>query len=176
MHKTQKDSQERITREMQKESLERIARTSPQSMQRPGVGVGVFILRKDSLPYTFLLGLRKGSHGAGTWSLPGGHIEMYDDEITTAIREVKEETGLYLGAPRLAGVYTNDPMPQWGKHYITVYVKASFIENGDEPRILEPDKCAEWRWCSLNRLPSPLFPPIENLLKTGYSPWREPIV
>ncbi len=37
----------------------------------PKIGVGVLIIRDGKL----LLGRRKGSHGAATWSAPGGHLE-----------------------------------------------------------------------------------------------------
>ena len=39
----------------------------------PKVGIGVMIQNADGL---VLLGLRKGSHGSGEWSFPGGHLEM----------------------------------------------------------------------------------------------------
>ncbi len=41
-------------------------------MPAPQVGVGVLILRDGKV----LLGRRKGSHGAGCWSAPGGHLEF----------------------------------------------------------------------------------------------------
>lgn len=37
-------------------------------MSQPRIGVGVLIFRDGKL----LLGKRKGSHGAGHWSAPGG--------------------------------------------------------------------------------------------------------
>lgn len=43
---------------------------------------------------------------------------------------------------------------------------------GGEAKIMEPDKCEEWRWCDWNNLPSPLFIPIQNLLKQKYNPFQ----
>lgn len=41
-------------------------------MSSPRIGVGVLIFRDGKL----LLGKRRGSHGAGDWSAPGGHLEF----------------------------------------------------------------------------------------------------
>jgi 8-oxo-dGTP diphosphatase len=67
------------------------------------VGVGVFI-NKDG---QFLIGRRIGSHGAGTWALPGGHMEYGETFSQTAKREIREETGLEIDNVRIAAV-TND--------------------------------------------------------------------
>ena len=65
-------------------------------MDRPLVGVGVFIKRDGK----YLLGKRKGAHGAGQWSLPGGHLEGGESFEDCCIREVKEETGLDISNVR----------------------------------------------------------------------------
>ena len=48
-------------------------------------------------PHTkkFLL-LHYPTHGKGHWDFPKGHVEPGEDEIDTAKREIKEETGLYV--------------------------------------------------------------------------------
>ena len=38
-------------------------------------------------------------------------------------------------------------------------------DSEEEPKIMEPDKCEQWAWFSPDSLPSPLFVPIQNLLK-----------
>ena len=81
------------------------------------------MLRKDEV----LLGKRRGSHGAGTWALLGGHLEFGETVEVCALREAEEETGLKVQILR-QGPYTNDAMPAEGKHYVTVIVVASSTE------------------------------------------------
>ena len=76
-----------------------------------------------------------------------------------AIREVGEETGLAIVDIKPV-TFTEDFFMEEGLHYITIYVKA--LTYG-EPLLLEPDKCAEWRWVKPYDPPNPLFLPIENL-------------
>ena len=129
----------------------------------PRVGVGIIILRDGHI----LLGLRKGSHGAGTWALPGGHLEFGESVEDCARREAFEETGLRLKLIK-PGPYTNDLMPSEAKHYVTVYVQAS-VEPGD-PKVLEPEKCEAWAWFKWSALPENLFLPLKNLLGQGFAP------
>jgi len=129
----------------------------------PSVGVGVIILR-DGL---VLLGQRIGSHGAGTWALPGGHLEFGETVEQCAAREVLEETGLELREFE-AAPYTNDVFASEQKHYVTLFI-VSASQQG-EPAILEPGKCLGWRWFRWSALPSPLFQPLQTLVDTGYVP------
>jgi 8-oxo-dGTP pyrophosphatase MutT (NUDIX family) len=59
----------------------------------PRVGVGVFV--RDGRG-RFLAGRRRGSHGAGSLALPGGHLEFGEGFADCARREVAEETGLAI--------------------------------------------------------------------------------
>ena len=55
------------------------------------VGVGLYLFNDK---HQLLLGLRKSSHGCGTWCPPGGHMEFGESNEQAAIREAREETGL----------------------------------------------------------------------------------
>ncbi len=130
---------------------------------RPLVGIGVIIVRDGRI----LLGKRIGSHGAGTWALPGGHLEFAESVEGCAAREVLEETGLSIEVTG-RGPYTSDVFPEEQKHYVTLFVEAR-CEQG-EPEILEPEKCLAWQWFYWSALPEPKFPPLTSLHQSGYVP------
>ncbi|MHB0858170.1 MAG: nucleotide triphosphate diphosphatase NUDT15 [Anaerolineae bacterium] len=130
---------------------------NPKGMEpRPLVGMGVLVMRGDLI----LLGRRLGAHGEGTYAAPGGHIEFGESLAEAARREVREECGLEIEAPRLLSVGTY----MWGddKHYIDVDVVCQAPTG--EPCTLEPAKCAGWAWYALSALPSPLFVVTENMI------------
>jgi hypothetical protein len=57
----------------------------PPPRLRPLVGVGVVVVRPtDNKIY---VGVRKGSHGATKWALPGGHLEWGESWADCAARE-----------------------------------------------------------------------------------------
>ncbi len=133
---------------------------------RVRVGVAI-VLRWGS---EVLMGLRKGSHGAGTWAFPGGHLEKGESVFQCAARELVEETGTEI-SPELFKklTYTNDVFESEGKHYITLYVETFYEGRCGIPRVMEPEKCEKLQWFSAP--PSPLFLPVQNLLATGYKIW-----
>lgn len=125
------------------------------------VGIGVFIFKDKK----FLMGKRLGSHGEGCWSVPGGHLEFGESFAQTAEREVLEETGLRIKNIRF-GAVTNDYFEKEGKHYVTIWMLSDY-ESG-EATILELDKYVDQDWFDFDTLPSPLFLPWEQLLKSEF--------
>lgn len=77
---------------------------------------------------------------AGDWAgvtFPGGHVEDGESIIESVIREVKEETGLDIKAPRLCG------LKQWqnadGSRYLVLFYKTNqfsgTIQSSDEGEV-----------------------------------------
>jgi len=60
----------------------------------PIPGVGAVVLRKHDGRFEVLLVRRRSEPMAGTWSLPGGAIELGETTREACAREVLEETGL----------------------------------------------------------------------------------
>ena len=129
----------------------------PGAEKRPLVGVAVIVIREGQV----LLGKRKRAHGAGTWALPGGHLEFFETIEDCARREVSEETGLRIGNIR-PFAFTNDRFKEEEMHYVTLFVTAE--HKAGEALVREPDKCEAWEWFSWQDLPQPRFLPLENLL------------
>lgn len=61
---------------------------------RPVPGVGAVVLREHEGRREVLLVKRARAPLAGTWSLPGGAIELGETAAEACVREVREETGL----------------------------------------------------------------------------------
>ena len=115
----------------------------------PRVGIAVIVLKDGKI----LLGRRKGSHGAGEYASPGGHLEHLERFEDCAVREVREETGMEIGPLRFLRVMN---IRQYApRHYIDVAFAADWVSG--EPEVREPDKIEGWAWYDLARLPSPLF-------------------
>lgn len=131
----------------------------PQSdMKRPGVGVAVIVIKNNKV----LLGKRIGSHGSGTWNFPGGKLDFYETLEDCAKREAKEEANIEITVRRFLTI-TNDMFRSEGKHYVTIFMLSDY--KSGEVKVMEPEKCTEWKWFYWNGLPEPLFLPIKNLLK-----------
>ena len=131
---------------------------------RPQIGIAVIIRKGNKV----LLGMRKGSHGSGAWSFPGGHLEFGEQIEVCAEREAQEETGALVLVVR-RGPFTNDIFDEEHRHYVTLFVVADYVSGDIETR--EPEKCERWEWFDWKDLPRPLFLPIQNLLKTGFDPF-----
>ncbi len=135
------------------------------------VGTGVIVWNNGKV----LVGKRKGSHGAGYWALPGGHLD-YTDKTLKACgeREVFEETGITCNvfSPdnyRQDLFTTYDILSEDGsKIYTTCYLVAEYLIGGKVTKdkkgremILprEPKKCEGWYWKSLGELAADICTP-----------------
>ena len=116
---------------------------------QPKVGIGVMIVKYGAV----LLGQRRGSHGAGEYAFPGGHLEYMESFEQCAQRETLEECGLEIDNIRLqfvANVQTYAP-----RHYVHVGLLADW--KSGIPDVLEPEASGAWHWYPLDHLPHPLF-------------------
>lgn len=112
-----------------------------------------------------LLGKRRGSHGAGYYAAPGGHIEYGESFEAAARREVREETGLEITGLRLLAVgnylFTRD---DGLRHYIDVDFVCEAPEG--EAQLCEPEKCEGWDWYDPAALPAPLFIVTQRMIES----------
>lgn len=123
-------------------------------------GVAVMITRDGKI----LLGKRKGAHGAGTWSFPGGKPEAGESDENAVKRETKEECGLEL--TNLQAFASNIvEFEEINEVHQTRFFTANALP-GQEPVLLEPNKCEEWRWFGWDEVPRPLFEPVRNLFES----------
>ena len=130
---------------------------SDKKSARPIIGVGVLVWRDKQL----LLGKRIAEKQDVSWQFPGGHLEDDETVIQCASREVLEETGLTVKAPRHLG-FTNTMFSVGERQYITLFVSCDY--EAGMVQVLEPEKCEVWQWFDYQKLPSPLFQPIEIFL------------
>ena len=128
----------------------------------PRVGIGVMVFKDGKV----LVTKRKGSHGAGEYAWPGGHLEHMESIVDCAKREVMEEAGIEIENVRFLRLLNFKEYAP--KHYVDIGMVADWKTG--EPQVLEPEKAEEWIWCDPENLPEPLFgalPTYPIALKTG---------
>ena len=130
----------------------------------------VFLMRGDAADTEVLLQLRQNTgfmddHWAAA---AAGHVERGETAVDAANREAAEE--IAVGDLELEFVTamqrTQRDLP------IDERIDFFFLTRSwsGEPRIVEPQKCAELRWCRLDALPEPVVPhelAVLDSLRTG---------
>lgn len=130
----------------------------------PLVGTACFVVREGKL----LLMRRLGSHGAGTWCTPGGHLDFGEAPAACAARETREETGIAVTNIRFMGI-TNDRFAYRGeRHYVTLWFAADYAEG--DTHVAAPREADAVGWFAPGELPEPLFLSLLNLLSGNCLP------
>ena len=132
----------------------------------------VFLLRDGSTGTEVLLQLRRNTgYMDNHWAAAAaGHVERGETAIDAAHREAAEE--IAVTALDLEFVTAM----QHTQHAAPIDERIDFFFTArswsGEPRIVEPEKCAELRWYPLDALPDPVVPHEREVLsglRTGTS-------
>jgi len=113
----------------------------------PLVGVGAIIIERDRVV------LVKRAHPplAGTWSIPGGVLEMGETIRQAAAREALEETGIAVEVGELLGVYDRilrDADERTRYHYVLI----DFLCRRIAGQLQAAGDAAEARWFTRGEL------------------------
>lgn len=139
------------------------------ALRRPKVGLAVIVRRPDG---RILMLRRKGAHGAGTWSVPGGHMEAGETPLRGCLRELDEETGIQPICIVMLPHYTVVDFGGTAGAYVTLYALADVPVDAVAVN-REPEKCEGWWWVGRDEVQTPLFEPLAQALKL-FDPWALP--
>lgn len=117
-----------------------------------GVGVGALIV--DANGRLFLS--RRGAESKnerGLWEFHGGSVEFGEKLADALRREMLEEYGIEIQVGELLDV-VDHILPDEKQHWVSPAFVCT-ISSG-EPRILEPEKCAEIGWFAPDQMPAGL--------------------
>jgi len=118
----------------------------------------VFLLRDGASGTEVLLQLRQGTgYMDDHWAAAAaGHVERGETAYDAAHREAHEElgiTGLDLSfVTSMQRTQHDEPIDERIDFFFTARSWTG------EPRVVEPDKAADLRWCPLDTLPDPVVP------------------
>jgi mutator protein MutT len=90
----------------------------------------------------------------GHWETPGGSVEFGETLEQAVKREMLEEYGAEIEIIEQFPA-ADHLIPAEGQHWVATTFLARF-KTGQEPAIMEPDKCDEIGCFPLSKLPSPL--------------------
>jgi 8-oxo-dGTP diphosphatase len=124
----------------------------------------VFLMRDGARGPEVLLQLRQNTgYMDGHWAAAAaGHVERGETALDAAHREAAEE----IAVAALDLEFVTAMQRTRGGEPIDERIDFFFVARhwSGEPRIVEPAKCAELRWCRLDALPEPVVPHERQVL------------
>lgn len=131
--------------------------------EAPLVGVGVLVWRGERI----LLIRRGRPPGEGEWSLPGGAQDLGETLFETAIREVREETGLEISPISILTAVDNivrDPDDRIRYHYTIIDILADWVSGEPQPR----DDIVAVRWATVEEaIAAVAWPETKRVIRMG---------
>jgi mutator protein MutT len=118
-----------------------------------GVAVGAFVLNEKGELFLMKRG-KKAKNEKGTWEAPGGAVEFGETLLHAIKREMKEEFGTTIEVLEQFPAVDHFIVKE-KQHWVPTTFLCRF-KKSSIPQILEPEKCEEIAWFSLNKLPRPL--------------------
>ena len=118
----------------------------------PAVTADCMVFNQEGDKILVLLIKRKNDPYKDCWAFPGGFINIDESAEDTAIRELKEETGLIVSKVEQLKAYSNpDRDPR--ERVITI----AFIAESTIMDVKGGDDAKEARWFEISNLPSLAF-------------------
>lgn len=155
-------------------TMEQAARKYDDTPLEMRIKNGVAIAVTCDATHEFLIAKRKNAHGTGEWALPGGSIDPGELSVDAAVRELKEETGLQVTGKDLELVNTCiNFFSEQDIEWVTVLFRYRLDPDicGDPRRVKNTEPAKKegeyWSWCDWDRLPHPLFKPLEHIYENG---------
>lgn len=113
-----------------------------------GVGIGAIIINGEG---KMLLAKRgqKAKNERGKWEFPGGSVEFGDTMESTIKREMKEELDVEIEVGKHLSPIDHI-IPKENQHWVTSTFIAKIVKG--TPKIMEPEKCDEIRWFTLDEI------------------------
>ena len=121
------------------------------------------VLKKDG---KILLSRRYNTgHEDGNYSLVAGHLEGNESFRQAMARETKEEIGIILNLDDLKVVHIThkEKMINDDGERVDIFLTASRWKG--EIKNMEPDKCDDLKWFSIDNLPKNMVSYVEHALK-----------
>jgi len=128
---------------------------------RPELAVSAAIFRDGRV----LVVRRAQAPAAGSWTLPGGRVELGETLVAAVTREIIEETTLTIRVMGLAGyreMILDQAVAGRGRHFVILPFAAEWVAG----EVQLNEELGEYRWCVLSEIAGlPTTPGLLEILQ-----------